>query len=411
MFRVQGLAMKSEGSRVDSFSNDTLVTRLGRMPSKHYGLVNVPIYRGSTIVAQSLEEWELRKTKQNPMANYGRFGSPLSRAFESAMAELEGGEHAILFPSGLSACTHALLAFVGVGDHVLISDSVYGPTRTFADQVLSRMGVTVEYFHPTVLDDLKGKIRSQTRVIYVESPGSLTFEVQDISAIAELGHRVGAFIVMDNTWATPVFFQPFNHGVDVSVHAATKYIIGHSDALLGVATANKRAWPQLQAVAHHFGEIAGPDDIFLALRGLRTLAVRMEKHWINGVKVAQALMNHSAVRRVMHPALECDPGYRLWRRDFKGASGLFGFLLQPMSRSQLSILFERLKLVSIGLSWGGFESLILLSDPPPIRNFRPSFASEPLLRIHIGLENANDLIDDLFQALDAATKPHHIIAN
>ncbi len=382
----------------------TQVTRLGRAPSEHSGMVNVPVYRGSTIVAGSLEEWESRKTPANPMASYGRFGSPLTRSLEDAMAQLEGGHRAILFPSGLSACTHALMAFLSAGDHLLISDSVYGPTRTFADRVLRRMGIAVEYFHPTDLKDLASKIRATTRVVYVESPGSLTFEVQDVPAIADLAHRVGAFVVLDNTWATPLYFHGFEHGVDVSVHAATKYIVGHSDALLGVAVANERAWPLLQSSAHHFGETAGPDDAYLALRGLRTLSVRMAQHWDNGVTIANALRGHPSVQKVLHPALPDDPGHRLWKRDFRGASGLFGVVLKPMRREQLSVLFRRLELFGIGLSWGGFESLALLSDPLPVRSWSSELPKGPLLRLHAGLESADDLVRDMSQALDAADR-------
>ena len=282
---------------------DTLLSHIGRNSPDHSGFVNIPVFRGSTILASSLEEWNLRKSVDNPMASYGRFGSPLTKAFESAIAELEGGFQSLVFPSGLSACTHSLIGLLQSGDHLLISDSVYGPTRHFAEQVLKRMNIEVEFFNPTNLLALSAKIKESTKVIYVESPGSMTFEIQDIPAISELAHNVNAYVVMDNTWATPLFFKAFEHGVDISIHAATKYIIGHSDALLGVATANERAWPFLQASAHAYGETAGPDDIFLALRGLRTLSVRMERHWKNGVLLAQSLKKHQAVAEVLHPAL------------------------------------------------------------------------------------------------------------
>ena len=367
-------------------------------------MVNVPVYRGSTILADSLEEWESRKSDDNPMASYGRFGTPLTRSFEQAMAELEGGYRSIVFPSGLSACTHTLMGLLAAGDHLLMSDSVYGPTRTFAERVLKRMQIEVEYFHPTRLEDVMAKVKRSTRVVYVESPGSMTFEVQDIPAIADLAHGVGAFVVMDNTWATPLFFRPFEHGVDVSVHAATKYIVGHSDALLGIATANHRAWPALQLSAHHFGETAGPDDVFLALRGMRTLAVRLQRHWDNGVKLATGLQSHPAVLRVLHPALPEDPGHITWKRDFRGASGLFGVLLKPMAREQLSVLFRSLKLFGVGLSWGGYESLALPVDPLPARSTGLPFDHGTLLRLHAGLENAEDLIADMRQALDAACR-------
>lgn len=364
-------------------------------------MVNVPVYRGSTILSETLEEWEARRTADNPMASYGRFGTPITRSLESAVSELEGGYRSIVFPSGLSACTHALLGMLKAGDHVLLSDSVYGPTRTFADRVLGRLQIEIEYFNPVCPADLADRVKRNTRVVYVESPGSLTFEVQDIPRIVQIAHGVGAYVVMDNTWATPLYFKPFAHGVDVSIHAATKYIVGHSDALLGVATANERAWPALQAGAQDFGETAGPDDLFLALRGMRTLAVRMQRHWENGVLLAERLKRHPAVARVLHPALEDDPGHALWKRDFLGASGLFGVILKPLDKAQLSVFFRRLSLFGIGLSWGGFESLALPVDSFP-RSHARRYPEGPMLRIHAGLESVDDLIADMTQALDAA---------
>jgi len=388
-----------DSSKMDT---DTLLSHIGRSSPDHSGFVNIPVFRGSTILANSLEEWNLRKSVDNPMASYGRFGSPLTKAFESAIAELEGGFQSLVFPSGLSACTHALIGLLQSGDHLLMSDSVYGPTRHFAEQVLKRMNIEVEFFNPTNVLALSAKIKESTKVIYVESPGSMTFEIQDIPAISELAHNVNAYVVMDNTWATPLFFKAFEHGVDISIHAATKYIIGHSDALLGVATANERAWPFLQASAHAYGETAGPDDIFLALRGLRTLSVRMERHWKNGVLLAQSLKTHQAVAEVFHPALPENPGYKLWQRDFKGASGLFGILLHPMSKNQLSILFKELKIFGIGLSWGGFESLAVLSDPLHRLDDSNGIKSGHLIRLHAGLENSDDLIEDFSRALNMA---------
>lgn len=381
---------------------DTKLAQLGRAPSMHAGMVNVPIYRGSTILASTLEEWEARKQDGNPMANYGRFGSPLSRALEDAVCELEGGFGSTLFPSGLSACTHALLGLLRSGDHLLLTDNVYGPTRTFAEQVLRRLNIEVEYFDPTDIAGFRARLTERTRVVYLESPGSLTFEVQDVPALAQAAHEVNAFVVLDNTWGTPLYFKPFAHGVDISIHAATKYIVGHSDALLGVATANERAWPLLQSSAHHFGEIAGPDDIFLALRGIRTLSVRLQRHWEAGVKLAQAMKAHPAVAAVLHPALPDHPGHRLWKRDFLGASGLFGAVLKPMTQAQLSCLFGSFRLFGIGLSWGGFESLALRVDPRPNWRAGENVEAGPLLRIHAGLEGTNDLIADMNVALDNA---------
>ncbi|QHJ01226.1 cystathionine beta-lyase [Xylophilus rhododendri] len=378
---------------------ETRLVHGGRDPSSHAGMVNTPAFRGSTIVASSLDEWESRKLPGNPYASYGRFGTPTTRALETALADLEGGFRSIVFPSGLAACTHSLLALLRPGDHVLMTDSVYGPTRAFATTVLRRFGVETEFFDPGAGAAIRELIRPNTRVVYVESPGSATFEVQDIPAIAREAHRVDAFVVMDNTWASPLFFKPFEHGVDISVQAATKYIVGHSDALLGAATANERAWPLLQQVAHDFGQTAGPDDLYLALRGLRTLSVRLNRHWENGVMLAEALARHPMVAQVLHPALPSDAGHAIWRRDFTGASGLFAIALQPVGREGLRAFFDGLELFGIGLSWGGYESLALPMDAPT-RSVKPWRHAGPLVRIHAGLESCKDLIEDMSAALD-----------
>ncbi|HSW17708.1 MAG TPA: cystathionine beta-lyase [Ramlibacter sp.] len=388
-------------SRQTTHGVDTQLVHTGRDPAAFGGLVNTPICRGSTILASSLEEWTARKQPGNPMASYGRFGTATTRAFESAICQLEGGHAAIVYPSGLAACTNALLSLTRPGDHVLISDSVYGPTRQFADRVLARMGIDVEYFDPLIGGEIRALMRPRTRVVYLESPGSMTFEVQDVGAIAQEARKRGAFVVMDNTWASPIYFRPLDHGVDVSIQAATKYIIGHSDALLGVATANTRAWELLRNGAHDFGQIAGPDDVNLALRGLRSLAVRLRQHHHNGLRLAETLAKHRAVARVLHPAMPTDPGYKLWKRDFSGASGLFGLVLKPLSSKQLSCFFAHLEIFGIGLSWGGYESLALPVDTP-MRTLRQCNPDESLVRIHAGLENVDDLIEDISNALNRA---------
>jgi cystathionine beta-lyase len=380
---------------------DTLLAHTGRDPNAFGGLVNTPVCRGSTIVSSSLEQWESRKLPGNAMASYGRFGTATTRAFEDAIAQLEGGHRSIVFPSGLAACTHSLMALLRPGDHLLVTDSVYGPVRQFATRVLARLGIAVEYFDPLLGAGIDPLMRPNTRAVYLESPGSLTFEVQDVPAIAQAARRRGAFVVMDNTWATPLLFQPFGHGVDISIQAATKYIVGHSDALLGVATASPRAWELLQAGAHDFGQTAGPDDIYLALRGLRSLAVRLRRHEANALGLAQALCSQRGVRRVLHPGLPHDAGHALFKRDFHGASGLFGVVLEPMRREQLSVFFSSLRLFGIGLSWGGYESLALPVDPP-VRSVRPFECEGQLVRVHAGLENLDDLVADFSSALRAA---------
>ena len=385
-------------------STPTLLIHGGRDPSSHAGLVNTPVCRGSTIIAGSMREWESRKQPDNPMASYGRFGTPTTRSFEDLVTALENGHRSIVFPSGLAACTNSLLAFVEQGDHVLITDNVYGPTRAFASSVLARLGIAVTFFDPAIGAGLRELLRPNTRAVFLESPGSWTFEVQDVAALCAAAHAVGATVIMDNTWATPLFFRPLEHGVDVSLHAATKYLVGHSDALLGVATANTRAWPALAAGAHHFGQIAGPDDLYLATRGLRTLDVRMARHHENGVLLAAALRGFELVERVLHPALPDAPGHTLWKRDFTGASGLFGVVLRTAERPIIEALVDRLRLFGIGLSWGGYESLILPGEARIARSVRPCAWDGRLLRIHAGLEAARDLIADLRQAFDHATR-------
>jgi cystathionine beta-lyase len=379
----------------------TFLAHAARRPAENHGMVNTPIYRGSTILSSTLQEWESRKTPGNPYASYGRFGTPTSAALEEMVAQAEGGFRSIVLPSGLAACTHSILALVRTGDHVLLCDSVYGPTRAFAETVLARMGVEAEFYDPGIGAGIETLLRPETSLVYVEAPGSGTFEMQDIPAIAGPAHRAGARVVMDNTWATPLFFKPFEHGVDVSIQAGTKYLVGHSDAILGVATANEQTWPLLQKGVQDFGQTVGPDDIFLALRGMRTLALRMQQHWVNGLQLASMLAGHPLVERVMHPALPGDPGHALWQRDFTGASGLFAVALRPMSRAAFGAFFDALKLFGIGLSWGGYESLVLPLDRPR-RNSGDRLPAGPLVRIHAGLEDADDLAADLSQALAAA---------
>ncbi|MBH1963342.1 MAG: cystathionine beta-lyase [Comamonadaceae bacterium] len=384
-----------------NFNIDTRLLHSGRNPANHGGLVNTPICRGSTIVAPTLQEWEARKTPGNPYASYGRFGTATTASLQDMMAELEGGHRSLVFPSGLAACTHSILAFVRSGDHVLLTDSVYGPTRAFAEDVLTRLGVEVEFYDPAIGSGIAAQMRSNTRLVFVESPGSATFDVQDIPAIAEQAHKRDAFVVMDNTWASPLFFKAFEHGVDVSIQAATKYLVGHSDALMGVATANERAWPLLRAGAQDFGQTTCPDDIFLVLRGLRTLSLRLQRHWESGVRLAKFLQQHPMVERVLHPALPEDPGHGLWQRDFLGASGLFAFVFRPITRAQTEAFFNSFSLFGIGLSWGGYESLVLPMDAPK-RAVVPWDSKGALVRVHVGLEAYCDLELDMAQALEAA---------
>ena len=364
-------------------------------------MVNTPVFRGSTILSNSLTEWESRKLPGNPYASYGRFGTPTTRALETALAELEGGYRSIVFPSGLAACTHSLLALLKPGDHALISDSVYGPTRSFATTVLTRFGIDVAFFDPLAGGEIRGQIRPSTRVVFVESPGSTTFEVQDIPAIAEEAHKVDAFVVMDNTWATPLFFKPFEHGVDISVQAATKYIAGHSDVMQGVVVVDSPALAAKISTAHEaLGLAIGADDAYLALRGLRTLPVRLAQHQRHATQVAQALEQHPHVARVFYPALASDPGHALWRRDFSGASGLVSFAFEHADADGANAFVDALKYFGIGASWGGYESLALVAQPERLREHSYWTAEQPVVRLHIGLEDPLDLIADLEQAFE-----------
>lgn len=380
------------------FNVATRLVHVGSDPARFGGVVNTPVYRASTIISQNLAE--LRRKRELHASGerahgYGRFGTPTTHAFEDAVAELEGGYRSLVFPSGLAACTCALTAFVGKDDHILVPDNAYFPLRNFAHSTLTRFGVEVEFYQPTDVAGTIARIRDNTRVLYLESPGSITFEVQDIPALAEAAHKRGVAVLMDNTWATPLYFKPFEHGVDVSIQAGTKYLVGHSDAFLGVVTTTRESWDKVLHTAREFGQTAGPDDIYLALRGLRTLQVRLERHWRNGLELANWLGSQPLVQRVLHPALPSDPGYALWKRDFTGASGLFGFQLAPLSEADLSAFFDHLELFKLGYSWGGFESLIMLYQSHESALASRTSAAGALVRVHAGLEHVDDLRADL----------------
>jgi cystathionine beta-lyase len=378
--------------------DDTKLVHSGRHPERFEGAVNPPVFHASTILARSLEEWERKKAdraRDVPGTYYGRIGTPTTQALEESIAELEGGHRAVLVPSGLAACAVGLLAAVQSGDHVLVTDNVYGPTRTFATRFLRRFGVEATFFPPLAGAGITALMRDNTRAVFLESPGSLSFEVQDVPAIAAAARARGATVLMDNTWATPLFFKPLAHGVDISIQAATKYIVGHSDAMLGTVTATEAAAPRLRAVHYELGQTVGPDDVNLASRGLRTMAVRLARHWETGVRLAEWIARQPEVARVLHPALPGDPGHALWERDFTGASGLFGVVLRPIARRAYAALFDSLALFGIGASWGGYESLIVPMSPGETRTATSWTDPGPCFRIHAGLENMDDLLADL----------------
>ena len=372
----------------------TELEHLGRASAEYYGSVNVPIYRASTALFPDLASFRA----QSQRMTYGRRATPSSQALAQIMTAIEGGVECFLTPSGLSAVTCAILACVKAGGHILISDSVYEPTRHFCDAILPRLVVAVSYYDPIDLDALSAVIRPETDVIFTESPGSLTFEVQDIPKIAALAHQHGARVILDNSWATPLFFKPFAHGVDISIQAATKYLCGHADLLLGTICVNEAARKDVQQTHRRLGLCASGDDIYLTLRGLRTLDVRLERHQKTALTIAEFLLEREEIAEVIHPALPSHPQHALWQRDFLGASGLFAARLKPCSEAQLAAMFDGFELFAMGYSWGGFESLIIPADP--IRTAAAYDNTQPLIRIHAGLEDEDDLIEDLKAGLE-----------
>ena len=369
----------------------TRLVHAGRDPACQHGFVNTPIYRGSTVLFPTMAAIEANDQD----FTYGRLGTPTVKALEEAIAELEGGHRTLLTPSGLSAIATALLAFVSAGDEVLVVDSVYRPARRFCDNVLKRLGVTITYYDPLIGAGIERLITKKTKIVFTESPGSQTFEVQDIPAIAAAAHDAGAVVILDNTWATPLYFKPFAHGADVSIQAATKYIGGHADIMLGAITMNERTSAAVAKVHEDLGLCTGPEDVYLGLRGLRSLGVRLERHQKSGLELARWLAARPEVARVIHPALPTDPGHALWQRDFTGASGLFSIVLKKVSRAKLAAMLDGLSLFGMGYSWGGFESLILPFDPSTYRTATEWPVAGPALRLHIGLEDTDDLKADL----------------
>ena len=377
------------------YHESTRVIHDGRDPSQQHGYVNPPAIRASTRLYPNLAAYESKLEQRHDQPSYGRINTPTSRALEHAVVGLEGGYRAAIASSGLGAVTLSILAFVRAGSHILVTDNVYGPTRRFCDVTLARLGVEVTYFDPGVGAGIAELLRPATSLVVVEAPGTFTFEMTDIPAIADIAHRHGARVVMDNTWATPIYFKAISHGVDVSVHAATKYISGHSDLLLGIAICTKDSFLPVREEAERLGQWAGPDDMVLTMRGLRTLPLRLERHWQSGMKIADWLCSRPEVARVLHPALPSDPGYALWKRDFLGASGLFGIVLKPVAEEALARFFNGLKLFGIGDSWGGFESLLIPTHPARSRKVCRWDEPGPTLRISVGLEDPTDLIADL----------------
>ena len=372
---------------------DTRLVTSGRDPRAYHGFVNPPVYHASTLLYPTAEDQVAHRARYN----YGRRGTPTSEALENALREIEGDGCAgvALLPSGLAAISAALLATARAGDHVLVPDSVYRPTRNFCNGVFKRFGVETTYYDPLIGADIARLFKPNTRVVFVEAPGSQSFEMQDIPAIAKIAHEQNAIVLMDNTWATPLYFRAFEKGVDLSIQAGTKYIGGHSDIMFGCVSANAATLPALKDTVYSMGLCVGPDDMYLALRGLRTLGVRLDRHFQSGLRVARWLEQRPEVLRVMHPALERDPGHKIWKRDFTGACGLFSVVFKPTSEQSVHAFLNELALFGLGYSWGGFESLAILFDCTEYRTATKWAPGGPTVRLHIGLEDPDDLIADL----------------
>ncbi|CAN5417505.1 cystathionine beta-lyase [soil metagenome] len=372
---------------------DTLAVHAGRDPARHAGTVNMPVYRASTICFSDMAALEHARANPDTEISYAIYGTPNVRALQDAVAAMEGGHRALAVPSGLAAISAAILAFAGPGDHILVADTVYGPTRRFCDVAARRLGIETTYYDP-MADDIAAMVRPATRLIYAESPGSFTFEVQDIPALAAVAHRAGIPLLLDNSWGTPVHFASFAHGVDVSIHAATKYIAGHSDVMLGIVVANERFYPALREHATLHGLCASPDDCYLALRGFRTIVPRLRQQSASALRIAQWLRGHLAVDEVLYPALPGAPGHDLWRRDFTGAASLFSVVLHTRSEAVVRAMVDHMGLFALGASWGGYESLIFPGYPGPVRTVRP-WQRGQVLRLHVGLEDPDELMADL----------------
>jgi cysteine-S-conjugate beta-lyase len=373
------------------FGERTQLVHAGRNPWEQHGFVNTPIYRGSTVLYPTMDDFLNRRAR----FTYGTKGHPTSEALETAWTQLTGAAGTVLAPSGLAAVSVALMSCLHAGAHLLVTDSVYRPTRQFCDGVLKAFGVETTYYDPMIGADIARLLKPNTAAVFTESPGSQSFEVQDIPAIAAAAHERDILVLMDNTWATPLLFQPHEHGVDLAIEAGTKYLSGGSDLLLGLVSANERAWPALRRTFDSFAILAGSEDIFLCLRGLRSMALRLREQERQALDMARWLDARPEVARVLHPAFPSCPGHEIWKRDFKGSSGLFSVVLQPASQEALAAMIDGLELFGIGASWGGFESLITPFDCAAYRTATPWNPPGPAIRLQIGLEDLDDLKADL----------------
>ena len=378
-------------SKPDHLGDSTRLVHAGRDPREQHGFVNTPIYRGSTVLYPTTDDLLHRRGRYS----YGTKGTPTTEALETAWTEVAGAAGTVLAPSGLAAVTLALTSCLKAGDHLLVTDSVYRPTRHFCDGMLKKFGVETTYYDPLVGAGIEALMRPNTAAVFTEAPGSQSFEMQDIPAIAEAAHRRGAVVIMDNTWATPLFFPPHERGADIAIEAGTKYLSGGSDLLLGMVSANERCFKALRDAYDSFAMCPGPEDVFLGLRGLRTMALRLREHEKQALDMARWLAARPEVAQVLHPALETCPGHDIWKRDFKGSSGLFSIILKPCSGKAVAAMLDGLALFGMGFSWGGFESLVIPFDCATYRTATKWSPGGHALRFHIGLEDLDDLKRDL----------------
>lgn len=385
--------------RDKGLSDATYLLHSDPRPAKQNGVLNPPIYRASTIIYDDVDSYVDRRSRFFDGVMYGLYGTPTTQALADTIAHLETATGTVITGSGTAAIACTLSAFVKAGDHVLVADTVYGQTRNFCDEVLSRFGIDVSYFCPTQLDSLGEMIRPASRLIFLESPGSQTFETIDVPAVVSLARKHDLLTAIDNTWATPLFYKPLREGVDISLQSGTKYLSGHSDVMLGsISVANRTLFEQLKKVAGINGHMASPDDCYLVHRGMRSLDIRMARHQENAKTLMLWLNQQPEVSRILSPAWEGDSGHEIWQRDFSGASGLFGVAFHKHYASRLTALINSLELFQIGSSWGGYESLAVPVYPKPTRTHPTDRLDDPVIRFHGGLEEPSDLINDLEMA-------------